>query len=151
MKNIFLLVLATLLLFSSCSGPIPNFGEFRVLNKTLVLIEMDSVKFPDNEKSGEIYIKFISKKGNDNEGSILGFGGCNNLYGTYKSTTEDIPKVKVEMTDKYCEKSGMEKKLVEMMENLDLIELGGPDFKNNKIANFFSDSPRHRAYFKIME
>ena len=143
MKTIFLIVPLILLLFSSCSGSIEQSERDKIFNKTLVLAELDSVKYAENEKSGGIFIKLNYK---DNKGSITGFGGCNDIYGSFISTIEGVPKFKLEMTDKYCDKSAQEKKLVEILNNLTLIEAA----KNN-IAYFYSDSPRHYARFKIME
>jgi len=150
MKTILFLSISAILLLSSCSGPVPNFGEQRVLNKTLVLIEMDSVKLPDNEKSGEIYIKLNSKNGYD--GSIIGFGGCNNIFGSFKSTKEDVPEFKLGTTKMYCDdKSVLENKIIEMLDNLVLIEAWKNKDAKYYTASFYSGSPNHRAYFKIME
>ena len=146
MKTIFLIVPLILLLFSSCGGSVEQSERDKIFNKTLVLAELDSVKYAENEKSGEIYIKLNRKEKNKSKGEVQGFAGCNNIFGTFISDIGIVPKFSLMMTEKFCDKAAIEKKLVELLNNLNMIEVQRTD-----ITYFYSDSPKHKAMFIIRE
>lgn len=133
-----------LLILFSCSGSDTAKIEKQIINKALVLIELDSLKFQDNEKSGEIFIKMNSK--DVNSGIVIAFGGCNEISGSYKNNKNGLPKFYLMMTDRYCDKSDNEKKLVELLNNVSLIEI-----LEGNVAYFQSDKPKHYGKFKIKE
>jgi heat shock protein HslJ len=146
MKTTLLIVPLILLLFSSCGGSVEHSERDKIFNKTLVLAELDSVKYAENEKSGEIYIKLTRKEKNKSKGEVQGFAGCNNIFGTFISNEGIVPKFSLVLTEKFCDKAEMERKLVELLNNLNMIEVQRTD-----ITYFYSDTPRHKAMFKIVE
>lgn len=145
MKSLFFITSAFLLFLSSCSGSVEYSERDKIFNKILVLAELDSVIYSENEKSGEIYIK-LTRKENKSKGEVQGFVGCNNIYGSFISKNGNVPKLSLVLTEKFCDKAETEKKLVELLNNLNMIEVQKKD-----ITYFYSDLPRHYAKFKIVE
>jgi heat shock protein HslJ len=144
MKKIIMRVFAGLVccfVFYSCSGSKQQGGQY--YNKTLVLAEMDSVKYASNETSGEIFIRLNTESGS--KGKIFGFGGCNDIHGTYTISGRGLPEFKLEMTDKSCEKSDIERRLVLLLLNLDSAKY------NSGRVQFYSAKLNRTAWFAVKE
>jgi len=84
MKSIKLtLILFSIFIFSSCSGSflIQKSAEFE--DKVWLVQSINYNDIPNS--AGKIYLKFVRE-----EKKITGYGGCNNIVGSYSITGSDI-------------------------------------------------------------
>jgi heat shock protein HslJ len=150
MKNTIILLLTLFFIFTSCTAPVREQIDSHVISKTLVLSSIGQKKFADNITSKEIYIKLTETS--KFKGDVIGFGGCNNIYGTYEDVN-GAPKFSLGTTKKYCDdKSTLENEMLEILKNLDFVQFVDVHGKEKyNYATFWSESLRKGADFIIIE